>query len=210
MIPYLQTTSFTCAASSLLTMMHNFNPKIDLSKENEFEIWRKTALLPTRASSIFGLATLAKKIGLNPKVVVEKEEYDFPDYRFYRYKKTDIEHAKYFENYYLKKARDSGVKVEVRQIQREDILEELSKGNYLILRINVKPIRNLKRNKSNYIVVKDYKDNHFEIIDPQLGFLSIPEEIFNEAFQTLETKKYRDSRMIVFEKEKEWKKVLKK
>lgn len=201
MIPYLQTTSFTCAASSLLTMMHNFNSKIELSKENEFEIWRKTALLPTRASSIFGLAMLAKKIGLDPKVVVEKEEYDFPDYRFYRYKKTDIEYAKYFESYYLKKAKEAGVNVQVQQIKKEDILNELSKGKHLILRVNVKPIRELKRNKSNYIVVKSYKDKHFEIIDPKLGYLSIPEEVFNEAFQTLETKKYRDSRMMVFEKE---------
>ncbi|MBT3298337.1 hypothetical protein HN385_05405 [archaeon] len=200
MIPYLQTTSFTCAASSLLTVMHNFNPKIELNKENEFEIWRKTALLPTRASSIFGLASLAKKIGLNFKVVVEKEEYDFPDYRFYRYKKTDIEHAKYLENYYLQKARKNEVNVEVKPINKEDILKELNESNYLILRVNVKPIRKLKKNTSNYIVVKGYKDNHFEIIDPRLGFLSIPETVFDEAFQTLETKKYRDSRMIVFKK----------
>ncbi len=67
-----------------------------------------------------------------------------------------------------------------------------------MLRINTKPIRNEKRNTSNYIIVQKYNNHHFQIIDPQLGGLSVPEETFQEAFETLETKKYRGHRMIIF------------
>jgi len=198
MIPYLQTTPFTTAASSLLTILHHLNSEIDLSKENEFKIWKETVILPTRASSIYALANYAKKFGINTKVIVEKMEYDFPDYRFYRYKKDEIEHAAFSAKNYLKEAEQNKVIVEEKEITLKDIKKELVKGNLLLLRMNVKPIRNEKRNSSNYIVVHHYKEKSFQIIDPVLGALSLSEKIFQEAFETLETKKYRDHRMIVF------------
>ena len=63
MEPYYQTTSYTTAASSLLTIMCHFNSNIPFNRKKEFDIWQKTVNLPTRASSIFSLATYAKKEG---------------------------------------------------------------------------------------------------------------------------------------------------
>ena len=200
MIPYTQSTSFTTAASSLLAILHHFNPKIALSKENEFHIWHNTVNLPTRGSSIYALAHYAKKIGLNPKVVVEKKEYSFPDYRFYRYTKNDVEHAAFSEQRHLNKANNVNIPIEVKEITLKLIKQEL-KNNILILRINTKPIRNEKRNTSNYIVVHGYTNHHFQIIDPAFGSLSIPEDTMQEAFESLETKKYRDHRMIIFSRD---------
>ena len=68
-----QTTPFTTAASSLLTILATLDSRIKATKEKEFEIWRKTVNLPTRGSSIFALATYAKEQGLNLKVIVEKK-----------------------------------------------------------------------------------------------------------------------------------------
>ena len=198
MIPYLQTTPFTCAASSLLTILHHFK-KTSLTKENEFDIWQKTVLLPTRASSIFALASYAKNKGLVPKVIVENPCYDFPDYRFYRYKKEDIELASFNSNLHLNKAKKNQVIIEERNINFSDLKKETNE-NFLLIRINTKPIRNEKRNTSNFIIIQSYKNNYFQIIDPKLGGLSIPESIMQEAFETLETKKYRDHKMILFPK----------
>jgi predicted double-glycine peptidase len=194
---YAQTTQFTTAASSLLTILTTLNPEIKATREKEFEIWKKTVNLPTRSSSIFALATYAKKHGLNPKVVVAKKEYDFPDYRFYRYKKEEIEQAAFAELQHLKEAINNQVEIEEKSITLNDVKNEL-KNNILLLRLNTKTIRGENRNTSSFIVVKNYKDNYFQIFDPALGALSIPEEVMQEAFETLETKKYRDQRMIVF------------
>ena len=198
MQPYLQTTPFTCAASSLLTILHHFK-KTPLTKENEFDIWKETVLLPTRASSIFALASYAKNKGLVPKVIVENPCYDFPDYRFYRYKKEDIELASFNSNLHLNKAKKNQVIIEERNINFSDLKKETNE-NFLLIRINTKPIRNEKRNTSNFIIIQSYKNNYFQIIDPKLGGLSIPESIMQEAFETLETKKYRDHKMILFPK----------
>ncbi|MBU1112065.1 MAG: peptidase C39 family protein [archaeon] len=198
MIPYLQTTSFTCASSSLLTVLHHFNPEIKLNKENEYDIWRKTALLPTRGTSLFALALYAQKLGFKPKVIVENTKYEFPDYRFYRYTKEEVEEAAFMSDIYLKDAEKEGINIEVKEIDLAMIKEEIDDNNLLIIRVNAKPIRNEKRNTSNYIIVTDRRNGYFQIIDPKLGALSIPENIFIEAFETLETKKYRHHRMIIF------------
>tara|TARA_Y100000310_G_scaffold301253_1_gene337569 strand:- start:424 stop:1020 length:597 start_codon:yes stop_codon:yes gene_type:complete len=194
MQPYLQTTPFTCAASSLLTILHHFK-KTPLTKENEFDIWKETVLLPTRASSIFALANYAKD--LNPKVIVEKTEYNFPDYRFYRYKKEDIEEAAFTEKLHLKEAQNNNIHIEKKDITFNDLKKEVE-NNTIIIRLNTKPIRNEKRNTSNYIIITNHSNNYFQIIDPKVGGLSIPEETMKEAFETLETKKHRDHRMILF------------
>ncbi|MBU0456566.1 MAG: peptidase C39 family protein [Nanoarchaeota archaeon] len=198
MEPYFQTTPFTCAASSLLIILHHLNPEIELNRENEFDIWQKTTNLPTRGSSIYALANYAKKLGLNLQIIVEKKEYEFPDYRFYRYTKEDIEHAAFSSELHKKQAEENKIIIKEKKIVIEDIKKELMSNNILLLRINAKPIRNTKRNTSNYIVVHGYSESSFQIIDPALGALSISEEIMKESFESLETKKYRDHRMIVF------------
>ncbi len=196
MIPYQQSTPFTTAAASLLNILHHFT-NLELTKENEFDIWHKTALLPTRASSIYALASYAKQQGLHPKIILENDEYSFPDYRFYRYKKEDIEQAAFSEKIYHEKALQHKISIENRDIMIHEI-QALVKDNILLLRLNTKPIRQEKRNTSNYIIVHGFKDNHFHIIDPAFGSLSIPTETIKEAFDTLETKKFRDHRMIIF------------
>ncbi len=198
MKPYFQTTPFTTAASSLLIILNHLKPEFELNKENEFEIWIKTAILPTRASSIFALADYAKRLGLSPKVMVEKEGYDFPDYRFYRYTKEDIDNAAYCAKMHLEKAKNNNVNIIIGDITLNDVKNELENKKLILLRINSKPIRNEKRNTSNYIVVKSYKNQCFDIVDPHFGAFSIPEELMEQAFLTLETKKYRDHRMIIF------------
>ena len=198
MQPYLQTTSFTCAASALLTILHN-TKAVKPTKENEFKIWKATVNLPTRASSVYALASYAHEHGFNPKIVVENTKYDFPDYRFYLYTKQDIEQADFSAKLNLKNAKDKNIEVIKKNTTLNDVKKEL-KNNIILLRINTKPIRNEKRNTSNYIVVYDYQNNHYQIVDPKLGTLSVPEKVMEEAFQTLETKKYRNHKMILFSK----------
>jgi len=198
MEPYLQTTEFTTAASSLLTIIHHLKPEIRLSKEKEFEIWRETVNLPTRGSSIYALANYAKKQGLKPKIVLEDRDYYFPDYRFYRYTKKDIREASFSSGLHQDKSKELGLEIEEKKITIDDIKKELQRGSIILLRLNVKSIRDTKRNTSNYIVVYEHTNRTFQIVDPALGTLSIPEETLKECFESLETKKHRDHRMIVF------------
>jgi len=99
---------------------------------------------------------------------------------------------------HLKKAMINGVKINEGSIDLNTVKGKLEKGKIIILRLNAKPFRNIKRNTSNYLVIHGFNEKYFQIIDPMQGGLSIPEEVMNEAFESLESKKYRDHRMILF------------
>lgn len=192
-MPYTRSTSFTTAAASLLSILHHFNPEIKLSKENEFKIGHNSANLPTRSCSIYGLANYAHKCGLKTRVVVEKKEYDFPDYRFYRYKKEEVEHAAYSDGLHLNEFEENNIRLKVEEMLLEDVKKELAGNNILLLRLNAKPIRNTKRNTTKYVVVHGYDGKYFNIMDPALGDLSIPEKVMEKSFYSLETKKIQRS-----------------
>jgi len=200
MQPYFQTTQFTTAASSLLSVLHHLDPEVKLSKENEFAIWQSSINLPTRASSFFGLANYAWQKGFLVSLVVEKTDYSFPDYRFYRYTKEDIEHAAFSHNNHLAKTKELGIPLVEREISLEDVKEELQKNNLLLIRINAKHLRSLKRNTSNYVILAGFTAGYYHLLDPIIGGLSVPEKIMQEAFSSLEEKKYRDHRMIIFKR----------
>ena len=199
MLPYIRTTDFTTAAASLLTIITTLKSSVLPTREKEFEIWHKTVVLPTRASSIYGLALYAKQEGFSPRVIVENKEYTFPDYRFYKYTKNDIDQAKFSSDILLKKALDAGIVVEEKEIYFEDVIKELKNNRILLLRINAKPIRHSKRNSTKFIVAHGFDGKYFQIVDPALGGLSIPKEVMKKSFESLETKKHKDHRMIIFE-----------
>lgn len=198
MQPYLQTTPFTTAATSLLNILHRLDPKIPLTKETEFMIWRETATLPTRGSSIYALALYAQKQGFHPTVIVEKTEYHFPDYRFYRYTKEDIIHATYSEELYRLAAEKAGIPLIVQELPFSDIKKWLTQKKILLIRLNCKPLRNTKRNSSQLLAIISFEKDKYQVIDPAQGLLHIPEETLREAFASIESKKHRDHRMILF------------
>ena len=196
MKPYSQTTDYTCASSALLMALNHYNPSIKLSTENEYDIWLNTVVLPTRASSIFGLAVYAKEKGLNPQIVTEEISYVYPDYRFKRYKKTDIEKAKEIAKIYLKKAQQLNIPIQERSFTLDFVKQLLKKKKKILLRVNAGVLRDTK-STSNFIMINDFKNNQFNIFDPAQGELNVSEEKMQEAFDTLVTKNKRQHRMII-------------
>ena len=120
MLPYTRTTEYTTAAAGLLAIL-NFFRATPLDSGIELEAWRSSVLLPTRACSVFGLALFAKEKGLQPKIFVESTEYDYPDYRFKRYTKTDVAVAQRMHALYVRRAQDANISIVVGDISFEKI-----------------------------------------------------------------------------------------
>jgi len=195
---YKQTTEYTCAACSLLMVIHHFKPGFKLTRENEFKIWRESVNLPTRAPSIFGLVVFAKKEGLNISMVLEDMEYDYPDYRFKGYTKKEIEEAKFMSKNYADSAKDLGIDVEEREVSISEIKDLMTNGKILMLRVNAGIFRDTGSTSKYLVFYKMPSENHFTVLDPLNGTSVINEEDLEEALETLETKKKRDRRMVVF------------
>ncbi|MCF7799271.1 peptidase C39 family protein [Candidatus Woesearchaeota archaeon] len=197
---YKQTTNYTGAASALLSILHYFDATIEFSQENELDIWLKSAILPTRASSVFGLAMYAKEKGLQPKIIIEDASYTYPDYRFKRYTKKQIELAEKIANRYKKQAEEDGILIVEKDFDVNYIDSLLAKEKILLIRVNAGRLRGTK-STSKYIVIykKSATDsNQYFIIDPRRRRKKITREMLEESLEELKTKKKREKCMVVF------------
>ncbi|MCF7866755.1 peptidase C39 family protein [Candidatus Woesearchaeota archaeon] len=194
---YKQTTEYTCAASSLLMVINHFNSDFKLNQENEFEIWRNSANLPTRASSIFGLANIAKNKGITVEIIMESSSYDFPDYRFKGYKKVDVQAAEKMSNIQMQKSKENNINISIKEFHEEEIKKQLEQGKILMVRLNAGIIRETK-STSQYIVISEIKNEQYVVYDPLIGKKIITKEQLKEALETLHTKNKRDNRIIIF------------
>jgi hypothetical protein len=197
---YKQTTNYTGASSALMSIIHYFLNDFELSEDNELDIWLKSAILPTRASSVFALAIYAKSLGLEPKIVIEDKHYTYPDYRFKRYTKKQIELAEKVANRYLTKCEEQNILIVEKEFDVNYIDSLLSKRKILLVRLNAGRLRGTK-STSKYIVIykKSKKDpNKYFIIDPRRRRKKVTREMLDEALTELKTKKKREKSMIVF------------
>jgi hypothetical protein len=195
---YKQTTDYTCAACSLMMVLNHFNPDFKLVRENEFKVWRDTVNLPTRAPSIYGMACFAKKIGVDVRIVLEEREYDYPDYRFKGYTKKEIDDAKYMSRIFAKELFSLEISLEEREIKLDEVIALLDEGKIIILRVNAGSLRDT-RSTSKYMPFFKRKGSELiTVLDPMKGELSIDSKAFEESFDTLQTKKKRDHRMLIF------------
>ncbi len=194
---YRQTSQYTGAAAALLMAMHAKKPdQYALDREQEFSIWTQSANLPTRSSSIYALALIARQAGIATHVVVGEKEYDYPDYRFKRYKKIEIDEAKYTSKLYAKRAREEGIPLEEREFTLTEVKQHLDNGAMVLLRVNAGIFRERKAT-SKYVLVRAHEEGEYVIMDPDQGEMRIPDEEMQEAFDTLVTKKKRDHRMVI-------------
>ena len=193
---YKQTTEYTCAVSSLLMILNHFDSAVELSKDMEFEIWRETVNLPTRAPSIYGLAYFATNHDKYPDVIVEEREYNYPDYRFKGYKKKEIDEAKYMSKLHAKRLTASGIDVEERPISVDEVITALDEEHVLLLRVNAGIFRDTGSTSKYLAFIKE--DDSYSVYDPKAGIIESDRSMLKESLETLKTKKKRDKRMLVF------------
>jgi hypothetical protein len=197
---YKQTTNYTGASSALLCVLHHFFPEeIKLVEENELDIWLSSVIVPTRASSIFGLAIYAKHKGLQPKIIIEDANYTYPDYRFKRYTKKQIELAEKIADRYKNKCEQENILIVEKNFDVNYIDSLLQKNKILLVRVNAGRLRGTK-STSKYIVIykkSKEKDKYF-IIDPRRRRKKVTREMLEESLVELKTKKKREKCMIVF------------
>ena len=195
---YKKTTEYTAAASSLMMIINHFNPDFELNQENEFKIWLSSTNLPTRASSVYGLANFAKEQGLNPSLILENGDYEYPDYRFKGYKKVEIEQAEFSNNLHKLKSKELKIKQNKCKINSNLIEQLIQENKILLVRVNAGVFRETA-SISNYVIVKGKNKGGFEVIDSQVGLIQANKEQIQEALDTLSSKKKRSSKMLVFE-----------
>ncbi len=197
---YKQTTNYTGAACALLSILHHFFPEEHpLTEEQELKIWLASIIPPTKASSVFGLALYAKQQGLEPKIIIEDAQYTYPDYRFKRYTKKQIELAGKIADRYKQHCEEEQIIIVQRDFDVNYIDSLLQKGKILLVRVNAGRLRGTT-STSKYIVVykKSIEKDKYFIIDPRRRRKKVTRDMLSEALEELKTKKKREKCMVVF------------
>lgn len=197
MQPFKQSNKYTNGAAGLLVILNHFNSRFRLTKPNEFEIWHRSALLPLKISDVFALATIAKKNGLQPRVVVGKSECEIPGYRFKGYTLDDVKEAQYLSRLFYQKARGLKVEVQVCDFDLAFARSFLFKGNVLLLRLNSALLHDAD-NASSLVPVFGYSNNKYLIVDTIKGEKRlVADQEMEDAFASVTIKCKEDPRMIV-------------
>jgi hypothetical protein len=71
-VPYYeQTSDFTCGPACVLMVMKHFDPKIRLTRQLEFEVWRHCNMIGTKGADPFGLAVPLVDAGFDVQLIIQ-------------------------------------------------------------------------------------------------------------------------------------------
>ena len=200
MLSYKKSTKFTNISASLMLALNHFDQSYKVNRENEFKLWQKTVILPTRGSCIFlsGLQTHKKEIPT--KIIAENTDYKFPQRSKLKnlfFSKKEIYDAKFCSELNLKEAKKQGVEIMLRDFDFSEVINNLKQDKIVILRINIGPLIKA-RSIPDYILLYGFGNDKFLWANTFEGQTTkIPKEKLKECFTTLKTKCKRDNRMMV-------------
>jgi len=73
-IPYYeQTSEFTCGPACVLMVMKHFDPRIKLTRQLEFEIWRHSNMIGVKGADPFGLAIPLIDTGFEVRLITQRK-----------------------------------------------------------------------------------------------------------------------------------------
>ena len=73
-VPYYeQTSEFTCGPACILMVMKHFDPKIELTRQLEFEVWRYCNMIGTKGADPFGLAVPLIDAGFEVRLITRRK-----------------------------------------------------------------------------------------------------------------------------------------
>jgi hypothetical protein len=71
-VPYYQQTSeFTCGPACILMVMKHFDPRLELTRQLEFEVWRHCNMIGVKGADPFGLAVPLIDAGFEVKLITQ-------------------------------------------------------------------------------------------------------------------------------------------
>jgi hypothetical protein len=72
---YAQSSEFTCGPACILMVMKHFEPKLELDRDLEFEVWRQCNMIGTRGADPYGLAVPLIDAGYEVRLLTQRRKH---------------------------------------------------------------------------------------------------------------------------------------
>ncbi|MBS3119292.1 peptidase C39 family protein [Candidatus Woesearchaeota archaeon] len=194
---YVQTTEYTSGAACLLMVLNHFDAKVKFSRDKEFELWQRIAMLPSRSGNVYAMGRITHAAKIPTTVVVGEKDYRFPLYRFYKMKLKEVKDTNFMSQKFYREAVEAGVDIEIRAFDIEEVKRLLQDGKVIIIRLNSSVLINERKPFANFFVLYGFADRSFDMMDPFHGERKVEESMLSQMFETVRTKCKRDNRMVI-------------
>ena len=159
---YPQRTKFTCDPACLMMALKYFNPKIKLSTDLEFQIWRESYGIGILGCMPQGLAYSALIRGLTVVLICRKDSVSKISRKIATGENFDITVKTSQE--LLRKSKKLGMKIIDKKPLLSDVRDAIDKGGIPLIMINMKRIHGI--DSPHWVTITGYDNGLFFINDP--------------------------------------------
>jgi len=165
---YAQTSEFSCGPASVLMVMKHFDPKLKLTRQLEYEVWRQCNMIGIRGADPYGLSVPLLDAGFEVKLttewrtVVRRKPWMKRLHRFFSQEEIQLGFLGMKENH--RRALERNLPVEYRRPTSRDVLEAVRSDSVPITLVHMGVIHRL--NIPHWVVVTDADEEKITFNDP--------------------------------------------
>jgi hypothetical protein len=165
---YAQSSEFTCGPACVLMVMKHFDPKLEIDRELEFEVWRQCNMVGIRGADPYGLAVPLIDAGYETYLVTQWKQV-VSTLRWRRrikrhYSEDDIQLSLFGIRGNRHKALRRNLRVQYKRPLVTDIVQGVRRGFVPIALVHMGVVHSL--NIPHWVVVSDANEASVTFNDP--------------------------------------------
>lgn len=165
---YAQSSEFTCGPACVLMVMKHFDPRLEIGRELEFEVWRQCNMIGVRGADPYGLSVPLIDAGYEVRLVTQRKR--IVDYKPWRRRLTryfsaeEIELSLFGMRENQRRALSRNLPIQYKRPVVRDIVRGVGEGYVPIALVHMGVIHSL--NIPHWVVVTDADDEKVVFNDP--------------------------------------------
>ena len=162
---YAQKEEFTSSAACALMVLKYLNKNLQMSKENEFEIWREAVSGSVWHGSRYGLAYALAKRGAKTEIITNVKDEGF-EKTMAVYEGVNLDTLSASFNEIKQKSNDMKIKETVQAVSMNKIKEQINKNKIPIVLVDANALNPYMEKAPHWVIIKGYDEDSIYLNDP--------------------------------------------
>ena len=165
---YAQTSEFSCGPACVLMVMKHFDPRIELNRDLEFEVWRQCNMIGIRGADPFGLSVPLIDAGFEVRLVTQRKKVvDEKPWRrrlLRHFSREEIELSFFGMRENRRRALTRNLPLQYKRPAVADILNGVREGSVPVALVHMGVVHSL--NIPHWVVITDADGEKVVFNDP--------------------------------------------
>ncbi|MCL5117570.1 MAG: peptidase C39 family protein [Candidatus Marsarchaeota archaeon] len=162
---YAQKEEFTSSAACALMVLKYLNKNLQMSKENEFEIWREAVSGSVWHGSRYGLAYALAKRGAKTEIITNVKDEGF-EKTMAVYEGVNLDTLSASFNEIKQKSNNMKIKETVQAVSMNKIKEQINKNKIPIVLVDANALNPYMEKAPHWVIIKGYDEDSIYLNDP--------------------------------------------